>query len=264
MTIVSTPPIAAFATSLPGDFAAVLEQIVALGFTHVDVVAEIDRPAEHLEALADSGLIVSCMALGRNLPADRTLDAKDAGLRRAVREMVQRQLADAARLGATTAYLVPGTSADETALTCFAVSCAELANYAAARMIRLCVEHAPGRVLPTAERTLDWLEEIGHANLGLLLDVGHCLISGEDAAAVVRRAGERLGYVHLDDNDGIGDLHWPLFSGRLTRRQLADAIAALRDIGYRGALSLELNPANSAPIRALLDGKSILEGALEE
>jgi sugar phosphate isomerase/epimerase len=65
----------------------------------------------------------------------------------------------------------------------------------------------------------------------MLLDVGHCLISGEDAAAVIQRAGERLGYVHLDDNDGVGDLHWPLFHGRLTREQLANAMTALRTIG---------------------------------
>ena len=33
------------------------------------------RPAGHREALADSGLLVSCVALGRNLPAGHTLDA---------------------------------------------------------------------------------------------------------------------------------------------------------------------------------------------
>jgi sugar phosphate isomerase/epimerase len=96
----------------------------------------------------------------------------------------------------------------------------------------------------------------------LLLDVGHCLLSGEDAAACLRQAGERLGYVHLDDNDGISDLHWPLFAGRLTRMQLADTIAALSEIGYRGALALELNPANSDPLEALRDGKAIVIGMM--
>jgi sugar phosphate isomerase/epimerase len=255
----SSWPLAAFATSLPGDFATVLTQIVALGFTHVDLVAEIDRPREQLEALADSGLLVSCMALGRNLPAGHTFDAADVGLRRAALESLQRQVADAARLGATTAYLIPGTLADETALTCFADGCTLLADYAAARMIRLCVEHVPGRALPTAARTLDWLEQVGHAQLGLLLDVGHCLISGEDAASVVRRAGARLGYVHLDDNDGVGDLHWPLLTGRLTLAQLGELVTALRTIGYHGALSLELNPANAEPLDALREGKARME-----
>jgi sugar phosphate isomerase/epimerase len=255
-------PLAAFATSLPGDFPSALARIAALGFRHVDVVAQIDRPAEHLEALADSGLLVSCAALGRDLPPGHTLDADDAGLRRATLTLLQRQAVDAARLGATTAYLVPGFNAGATALTCFAEGCTLLADYAAARRIRLCVEHVPGRALSTAAHTLDWLEQIGHPQLGLLLDVGHCLISGEDAAAVVRRAGERLGYVHLDDNDGAGDLHWPLFTGRLTPPQLADTLTALWTIGYRGALALELNPTNPEPAEALRDGKRIVEQAI--
>lgn len=252
-------PLAAFATSLPGEVAEVLTQIATLGFSHVDLVAEVDRPAMHREALADSGLLVSCMALGRHLPPGHTLDAADVGVRRATLELLQRQVADAATLGATMAYLVPGTNTAATALVYFAEGCALLADYAAARMIRLCVEHIPGRALPTATRTLDWLDQIRHAHLGLLLDVGHCLISREDAAVVVRRAGERLGYVHLDDNDGIGDLHWPLFTGRLTQQQLAATIAALEAIGYRGALALELNPANPRPADALREGKAMVE-----
>jgi sugar phosphate isomerase/epimerase len=251
--------LAAFATSLPGDFAAVLTQIASLGFTHVDVVAEVDRPVEYLEALADSGLLVSCAALGRQLPAGHTLDAADVSVRRATLALLQRQVADAACLGATTAYLVPGLDNSATALTRFAEGCALLADYAAGYMVRLCVEHVPGRALPTAAATLDWLEQLGHPRLGLLLDVGHCLISGEDAADVVRRAGERLGYVHLDDNDGMGDLHWPLFTGRLTEQQLADTTKALQAIDYRGALALELNPSNADPIAALYDGKRIVE-----
>jgi D-psicose/D-tagatose/L-ribulose 3-epimerase len=144
----------------------------------------------------------------------------------------------------------------------FAEGCALLAAYAAGCMVRLCVEHVPGRALPTAAVTLDWLERLGHPRLGLLLDVGHCLISNEDAAAVVRRAGDRLGYVHLDDNDGVGDLHWPLFTGHLTEQQLADTMRALQTIGYRGALALELNPANADPVAALRDGKRVMERIL--
>jgi sugar phosphate isomerase/epimerase len=255
----SPRPLAAFATSLPGEFAAALRQIAALGFRYVDLVAEIDRPAEHLEVLAESGLLVSCVALGRQLPAGHSLDAADVGVRRATVALLRGQITDAARLGATTAYLVPGFDGSVTALTCFAEGCALLADYAAARRVRLCIEHVPGRALPTAAATLDWLQQIGHPHLGLLLDVGHCLISNEDAADVVRRAGERLVYVHLDDNDGIGDLHWSLFSGRLKEQQLAGLMSALREIRYQGALSLELNPANADPVGALRDGKRIVE-----
>jgi sugar phosphate isomerase/epimerase len=255
----SSWPLAAFATSLPGNFSTVLLRMTELDFTNVDLIAEVDRPAEQLEELAESGLLVSCLALGRQLPPGHNLDAADVGIRRATLALLQRQIADAANLGATTTYLVPGIDNGATALKCFAEGASLLADYAAARKVRLCIEHVPGRALPTAAITLDWLQRVGHPHLGLLLDVGHCLISGEDAAAVIRRAGERLGYVHLDDNDGSSDLHWPLLTGRLTQPQLADVMTALQDIEYRGALSLELSSKTADPIEALRDSKRVVE-----
>jgi sugar phosphate isomerase/epimerase len=262
MPYLSPWPLSAFITSLPGDFRAALTQIASLGFSHVDIVAAVERSEEEWGALADSGLIVCCASLGRDLPPGHTLDAPDVGVRRATLQALKRQVSDAAQLGATTAYLIPGMESGEAALTAFAEGCALLADYAAERMVRLCVEHIPGRALPTAAGTLDWLEQVGHPRLSLLLDVGHCLISQEDAAAIVRRAGSRLGYVHLDDNDGVGDLHWPLLTGRLSEKQLTDLLATLQESGYQAALSLELNPGNPDPTRALREGKAIVDRLL--
>jgi hypothetical protein len=45
----------------------------------------------------------------------------------------------------------------------------------------------------------------------------------------------------------------------LTPQQLTDTLRALGEIGYRGALALELNPANPDPLDALRDGKGIVE-----
>src|SRR5205823_7261973 len=114
-------------------------------------------PAAHLDALAETGVLVQCAALGRDLPQGCALDASDAAARRVAVDVVKRQLADAARLGATTAYLVPGFDNRATALACFAEVCAILAEYAGGRMVRLCVEHIPGRALPGAATTLGWL-----------------------------------------------------------------------------------------------------------
>src|SRR5262249_38415015 len=139
-----------------------------------------------------------------------------------------------------------------------------LADFAAGRMVRLCVEHIPGRALSTVAATLAWLKEAGHDNLFLLLDVGHCLLSGEDPAAAVAQAGSRLGYVHLDDNDGAGDLHWPLLTGRLTEGVLRSFLAALNANGYDEALTLELNPGNADPVGALKQGKELLEQLIQQ
>ena len=251
--------VSAMLTSLPLDFPAAVRQAAVLGFTHVDVVALADRPPEHLEALADSGLLVSCAAVGRGLPDGQTLDAPTVGPRRAAVETAKRQITDAARLGATHCYVVPGRDTTPDSLLRFAEACGLLAEFAAQRMVKLCVEHAPGRALSTVATAVEWLEKSASDQLHLLLDIGHCLISGEDAAAMVSRAGARIGYIHFDDNDGVNDLHWPLLTGKLTDTSLGAVVRNLREQRYTGALALELSPGNAEPASALRQGKEILE-----
>lgn len=254
--------LSAMLTSLPHPFAEALRVVRDLGFTHADVVAAIDRPEVEREALADSGLLVGCAAVGRGLPPDHTLDAPDMEARRAALEEMKRQVTDAAQLGAAVCYIVPGTDASADGLARFADACCLLADHAAGHMLPLCVEHIPRRALPTVAATLDWLRWTGHDNLRLLLDVGHCLISEEDPAAAVARAGERLGYVHLDDNDSVGDLHWPLLTGRLTADMLEAVLIVLKGDSYSGGLALELSPTSADPVRALREGRTIVASML--
>jgi sugar phosphate isomerase/epimerase len=254
--------LSAMLTSLPGEFEQTLLQVRDLGFAYADVVALSERPRQHLEALADSGLLVWCAAVGRGLPEGHTLDAADLTMRRAALEQLRRQVDDAALLGAATCYVVPGHDGSRDGLGRFTDACRALADHAAGRMVQLCVEHVPGRALPTVDAALRWLEAAGHDNLRLLLDVGHCLITDEDPAQAVVRAGTRLGYVHLDDNDSVADLHWPLLTGRLTADMLEATLTVLRLGGYPGGMALELNPANPEPIRALKEGKQIVERLL--
>jgi sugar phosphate isomerase/epimerase len=250
--------LAAMVTSLPLDFEPAVLQIRDLGFTHVDVVGLEQRPVSHLEALADSGLLVACVAVGRGLPGGVTLDAADVTVRRQAVAQVEQQIQGAAQLGASRCYVVPGHDASRSGLIHFADACAVLADFAAARMLRLCVEHVPGRALSTVAGTLAWLGQIQHDALDLLLDVGHCLISDEDPVQAVLAAGARLGYVHLDDNDSVSDLHWPLLTGRLTAEMLDALLNVLDTDDYDGGVALELNPANADPIRALAEGKALI------
>jgi sugar phosphate isomerase/epimerase len=242
--------------SLPLPFEQAVKQAAALGFRQVDVLAATDRPAGHREALAETGLSVRCVSIGKDLADGVALDDADIGRRRAAVAETRRHLADAAGLGATHCYLVPGHDASPHGLARFADSCRVLAEDAGRRMIQLCVEHVPGRALPTVASALDFLN--GVDRLRLLIDLGHCLISGEDPAAAVRGAGPRLGFVHLDDNDGVRDCHWPLLTGKLTAAQLAAFLDALDEIAYDGALTLELNPANADPVAALRQGRELL------
>ena len=78
----------------------------------------------------------------------------------------------------------------------------------------------------------------------------------------IAAATSRLCYVHLDDNDGVGDLHLALYDGVLTPNALAEAFAALAAHGYRGRASLELNPALPNPLDALVRSRAATLAAM--
>jgi sugar phosphate isomerase/epimerase len=253
-----SPQLSALLTSLPGNFVTGVHQLAAMGFAHVDVVALADRPMEHREALAATGLLVACASVGRALPEGHSLDAESLGARRNAVETMRIHIADAARLGATTCYVVPGKDETAAGLARFAESCALLADFAARRMVRLCVEHIPGSALSRADDALAWIRATGHENLRLLLDVGHCLLTGEDPVESAVLAGPLLGYVHFDDNDGKDDLHWPLLRGGLTETILRNVLTACRNAEGVG-MALELRPDAEDPEANLRQGKQLLE-----
>ena len=167
-----------------------------------------------------------------------------------------------AALGASAAYVVPDE--DPSSLDRYAAELKRVADRGGEMGVRVCVEHFPGSTLPTAAGTIAFLREVGHPNLFLLLDIGHAQMSEENPASIISDAGPLLGYVHLDDNDGSRDLHLGLTDGILTEAALADCIAALRDIAYRGNLSLELHPGLPDPLDALGQSREIALRAMHE
>jgi len=242
-------------TSLPTPPEQAIAEMQRLGFCRVDLIGKSTRPEAERQALADSGLIVDCVALGRDLPDGCSLDTADITVRRLAVAEVEKQIAEAAQIGARVAYLVP--CKDAARLPAFADACQSLGAFARARMIQLCVEHFPGSALPTAAATLEWLRLLDLNDMKLVLDLGHCLISREDPSEVVRQAGDQLGYVQLDDNDGVNDVHWPLLTGALTDTMLRDFLHHLSASRYRNGIALELNAKLPDPIRNLTTSKQI-------
>lgn len=229
----------------------VLSDMRSLGFHSIDI-----RPGflidEDAKALRDTySLRVSSMAASYGVPDDAALESSDADARSRGVAHVENVVTQCAALGGKVVYLVPGKDDSPAALSRYADSLGQAAEDSARHGVRLCIEHFPGTALPTASATLEFIEAIDHPNLGLLFDIGHVQMSGEDPAEVIRTAGSRLDYVHLDDNDGQGDLHWALLDGVLTTESLRDTFNALQEIGYTGAVSLELSPSLEDPYNAL-------------
>ncbi len=241
--------------ALAGTEADALTAIAQVGLRHIDHRPFDFRSAESRRLISDLELTPACMATGFGMPEGAALDAADAGARDAAIEHTRRALEYAHETGIKRAYLLPGEEEGDTeALSRYGESVTDLAGVAAGYGIKLCIEHFPGKALATVRDTLDYIERLGHDNLYLLFDIGHAQISKEDPAEAVTQAGGRLGYFHLDDNDGESDLHWALCDGVLTRDVLKRTLAALDHIGYDGPVSLEMNPGLPDPLAAIESG----------
>ncbi len=254
--------ISALASSLPAELPRAIEQLAELGFNWIDVppaAAEGDAR----QKIHEHQLDITCVGLERGQPAGLDLASSDVSIRTCSIAYFCRAIELARDLGAPAGYVTPPAATDDESRCRWTNSLLRIAEHACRCAVRVCIEHFPRRLLPSAADTLRFLDEAGHDNLALLIDVGHCLISGESPAAVVAAAGTRLGYIHFDDNDGQSDLHWPLLTGRLTEQQIRDTIDALRTIGYDGGVCLELQAKLDDPAGNLRRGKIILERFIE-
>ena len=75
------------------------------------------------------------------------------------------------------------------------------------------------------------------AGLGLHLDFGHTNIGKDDYTAFCDQLGEHICHVHFSDNRGKADNHMPLGVGSI---DWPDAVAALKNTGYDGTITLEI------------------------
>jgi len=86
-------------------------------------------------------------------------------------------------------------------------------------------------LMNTAAQAVEYVEAIGAPNLFIHLDTYHMNIEEESFASGFATAAPYLGYVHLSESNrgvpGLGTVDWP------------GVMAALADIGYDGALTLE-------------------------
>ncbi len=248
--------------ALSGAETDLLRSARELEFDWIDIQPAHLRTLESRLLAQELGLGVSCLGASFGMPPAAALDSADSSARQTAIAHCLKALDHARDVAAQVAYVVPGQDNSAAGLGRYGESLRQLAERAAQLGIKLAVEHFPGKALPTAGETLAFIGALGHPNLFLLYDSGHILLSGEDPAAVIGHAGDRLGYVHFDDNDGSGDLHWGLLDGVMTEEALSETLWALHKNGYAGALSLELSPSLPNPERALHESRDMLLRAL--
>lgn len=90
----------------------------------------------------------------------------------------------------------------------------------------------------TAESFVQHLDAVNDPFLVACLDIGHAEMrgSGSGAADMIHALKDRLQALHVHDNDRWRDLHQIPFSQQI---DFASVVQALKDIGYRGYVTLE-------------------------
>lgn len=172
-----------------------------------------------------------------------TLLAPDARERRLRREFIEDHidLAQSMQVPIVSIWsgAVESDEAEEALLERLVQECRHLADYAAARRVKLAFEPEPGMLIDTMAKFAALEQQVRHASFGLTLDTGHCVCMGEvPISEHIERWRERLWNVHLDDmKPGVHD-HLMFGEGAV---DFADVFTALHQIGYQGMASVELS-----------------------
>jgi hydroxypyruvate isomerase len=108
------------------------------------------------------------------------------------------------------------------------------------------VDH-PGYYLSSTSEGLDIIDEVGRAEIGLLLDLYHSMVMDEEIELVVAGRADRIIHAHVADHPGRNEPG----SGSLPLRR---ALHWLVDRGYAGPIGLEFRPTgtSTAAIRAAI------------
>ncbi len=159
--------------------------------------------------------------------------------RRAGVELIRNRVRMTARLGGASVVMHVPTLADgvESSAECDQVrrSIDELEGELRKCGVRLAIENMGNDRFHSIELLLG---EHGEDVLGVCYDSGHGNIGDRGGLERVEKVKSRLIALHLHDNDGQSDLHWPPFAGTVDFGRLAGVIATS---GYRGCISMESN-----------------------
>ena len=118
-----------------------------------------------------------------------------------------------------------------------------LRPYAEKAGVRICLENMfqcyprTSKIIPS----VCCFDELNSDVFTCCLDIGHCGLVGTDPQDAIRMLGhDRLGALHVHDNDFISDKHTIIGMGKIDWDAVAKAFA---DIDYKGVFTLEADSA---------------------
>ncbi len=225
----------------PASIDLAVEQTVAAGYGLLEFSLHdslnLDRPKTR-EVLQSKGIQAAC---SRGLARDADISSDDLQVVERGAALLRESLQLTHDIGATTLtgalYSAFGKAAQPLTSAGRANVVAvlkELSAEAAPLGVELGLEicnRYETNVVNTARDCLRLADDIGADNVMIHLDTYHMNIEEKDLVAPVIEVGDRLGYVHIGENDrgylGSGHIDFPAF------------FSALADIDYRGPVTFE-------------------------
>jgi sugar phosphate isomerase/epimerase len=255
----------AFSTNayLKFSFAEAVARLAAIGYRGVEIMADVPHawPACLLEeqkqairdALARHRLAISNVnAFMMNAISDARQKywhpswiEPDRHYRQVRIDHTRRSLTLARELGAPCITTEPGgpVASGESwkaALKLFVEGLKLVAEHAEKEGVLLLVEPEPGLLIETADQFLELMQYLDSPAVGLNFDIGHFYCVGDEPAPTVRRLASHIRHIHLEDIAATR-VHAHLVPGE-GAIDFPATLQAIRDIGYRGWITIELYP----------------------
>jgi xylose isomerase len=216
--------------------------------------AEFARPAEALRLIRESGFAVS--AVNVNIKGEAkwrhgSFTSSDPAVRAEAVQYVKTGMDLAAELGANKVHCCPLIDGHNYPFQ---------VDYAAQWLwlmegireagehrpdVQLCLEYKPQEarnycILGDMGRALHLCDQVGLANVGVTMDVGHALVAKETPAAMVCLAAQagRLFYVHFNDNAREWD--WDMIPASVNLWDVIETLYYLDRLDWQGWFSYDV------------------------
>ena len=259
----------AFSTNayLNHSFADAVSRLAGIGYRGVEIMADVPHawPAYLLpeqrqglrDALAKNRLAISninaFMMHAVNDPRQKYWHPSwiepDPHYRQIRIDHTKRALTLAKELGAKCITTEPGGPLEGRTwgecLTLFVEMLKPVVEHAEKEGVMLLVEPEPDLLIETADQYLDFTTKLQSPLLGLNFDIGHFYCVKDEPAPTVHKLKDHIRHVHLEDIAATR-VHHHLIPGE-GAIDFHTTLAALRDIGYAGWVTIELYTCHENP-----------------
>jgi len=219
---------------------------------------------EMKKIITSNGLLVSAVGIGNFGEAKwkhGSSTAYDESVRRQAMDISKRTVDAAAELGAGVVVFWPAHDGYDYYFQTdyqrkWDMLVEDLAELAAMnKKIVIGIEYKPKeprthQIVPNASKALKLSKDTGRENVGVIMDIGHSILAGENPAeeAVYLMNENRL--VHLHSNDNYGDWDYDMIPGSVHFWEHIELFYWLNKLGYKGWINFDICPFREDAVKA--------------